>query len=287
MFTFLTDHPRRTAILLTISAAAGFLVAHRSPPAGSQFGGTPMALSTISRYEPWRKKLDLAKAEPKKGTLKQNLPDGSVVTYTLDPELQRKMEVYLASYQVPYAAVVLYELDSREVKVMAGHSTEDARVANHELCLTPWAPAASIYKIITASALLQEGVPKTTSICYHGGSGGLQHHHLVDSAARDTTCHTMSHALAKSINPVLQNSPSDISRASGYFANPKHSDLISPSLSNSQFNQAELTYREGIWSVHGQPPAFGTPKLVRFMAPQLPVWQPPEANSLGHMLYAP
>ena len=64
------------------------------------------------------------------------------------------------------------------------------------------APAASVFKVVTATALLAEGVTPTRSVCYHGGSQRLTMGELVDSR-RDTACASMTGALGFSINAVF------------------------------------------------------------------------------------
>jgi len=153
----------------------------------------------------WRDELDLdlARAAGKDGPMVQKLEGGAEVTYTLDSKLQAKAIKYLQRYEVPYGAMVLYRIDSGDVLVMAGHSQDDPKVDLEQLTLSRWAPAASVFKVVTAAALLDQGVPSNTSVCYHGGHRGLRSHHLRENAAIDTTCHTLKQAIARSINPIM------------------------------------------------------------------------------------
>jgi cell division protein FtsI/penicillin-binding protein 2 len=67
----------------------------------------------------------------------------------------------------------------------------------------PGPPAASVFKIVTASALLDAGVKSSTSVCYGGGMRGLVQADLIDSPKRDRWCATLADALGYSINAVF------------------------------------------------------------------------------------
>jgi cell division protein FtsI/penicillin-binding protein 2 len=78
----------------------------------------------------------------------------------------------------------------------------------HDPCLDATPPAASIFKIVTTAALLEEaGIGPDEAICHRTGAGRsrltLRDVTEETSAPGDgITCTTLSEALAKSINPV-------------------------------------------------------------------------------------
>jgi cell division protein FtsI/penicillin-binding protein 2 len=59
-----------------------------------------------------------------------------------------------------------------------------------------------VFKIITAAALVDAGVPGDTRVCYHGGQSRLGESDLVDSE-RDRLCATLSGAVGGSINAIF------------------------------------------------------------------------------------
>jgi cell division protein FtsI/penicillin-binding protein 2 len=65
------------------------------------------------------------------------------------------------------------------------------------------APAASVFKIVTTSALLRAGVSPSTSVCSHGGKTRMQPGLLLDNAKRDRQCSTLGDALALSQNVAI------------------------------------------------------------------------------------
>jgi len=72
---------------------------------------------------------------------------------------------------VPYGATVLIEPRTGRVLAMAEHSR--AEPSRKGLALAALAPAASVFKIVTAAALLEKGVGVEGETCYHGGKRRL------------------------------------------------------------------------------------------------------------------
>jgi penicillin-binding protein A len=205
MIGFFAKRPAIGVLALVVALAAGGVFAHQSRRRGTV--KTSLSLSR-TRVIPasaidWRPMLNIDRAEPKDGRMVQTLTDGTRVTYTLDAKLQQWAKEYLRSYELPYASMVMLDVKSGKVLVMAGHSAANPKVDTRQLCLTPWAPAASIYKLVTAAALLDRGVSPDASVCFHGGMRGITMRHLVENAKLDTSCKSLSYAIAKSINPIM------------------------------------------------------------------------------------
>ncbi len=119
---------------------------------------------------------------------------------TIVPTLQKELTDLLKLYQTPYAAVVAIEPSTGRVLAMAEHSEADPGLRG--LCTKALYPAASIFKIITASALLEEGVSPDATTCFHGGKRKLTPALLEDSS-KDSRCDTMAMAMASSHNVVF------------------------------------------------------------------------------------
>jgi cell division protein FtsI/penicillin-binding protein 2 len=66
-----------------------------------------------------------------------------------------------------------------------------------------FAPAASIFKIVTAAARLEQGVLPDAEVCYHGGRHRLQPRLLADDPRRDRRCTTLEAAFGRSTNVVF------------------------------------------------------------------------------------
>lgn len=135
------------------------------------------------------------------GALVSDLQDGYTAVLSLDPGLQRAMQDLLARYEVPWGALVAIEPATGRVLAYVSHSSADPDAG--DLVRDASAPAASVFKVITAAALLDAGVGPATSVCYHGGSSRLTMAQLLDDPRRDTLCATLEDAMGSSINAVF------------------------------------------------------------------------------------
>ncbi len=104
---------------------------------------------------------------------------------TRDQELQAQISRLLRDGQTPFSAVVVLEAHSGRILAVAEHST---RGRADGLATRPMAPAASVFKIVTSSALLEQGVDPSERVCFHGGKTRMQQQNLDDDARRDHTC---------------------------------------------------------------------------------------------------
>jgi cell division protein FtsI/penicillin-binding protein 2 len=207
MIGFFAKRPALGLTAFVVVLLAGALIAHRRdrrPGAALSLARAGVLKGRVTGSESgWRGKLDLDQAKLEGKQLVQSLPDGTRISYSLDPRLQRWALDYLRAHEVPYAAMTMVDIERARVLVMAGHAADNPKVNTRELCLTPWAPAASVYKLVTASALLDQGVSPEASVCYHGGMHGLNKRHLVDNAKRDQACNSLADGVAKSVNPIM------------------------------------------------------------------------------------
>jgi cell division protein FtsI/penicillin-binding protein 2 len=122
-------------------------------------------------------------------------------TLTFEPELQKKLEKYLADYRVPWGATVLIEPRTGRVVAMAEHSQKEPEATG--LAMKPIAPAASVFKIVTTAALLEKGIGADDEVCFHGGKHRVSPKLLEDNPRRDHRCLTLSAALGHSANVVF------------------------------------------------------------------------------------
>jgi penicillin-binding protein A len=124
--------------------------------------------------------------------------DGGDEPLTLIPALQNQLNAILKSYQTPYAAVVVIEPATGRVLAMAEHAERDPKMRG--LTTKAVFPAASIFKIVTASALLASGVKPDDTEC----AWGAKRHITEQTIAGDGgVCRSLSTALAKSANSIF------------------------------------------------------------------------------------
>lgn len=129
------------------------------------------------------------------------LSGGRRAELTLDHGLQTRLTAFLARYAVPYAAAVAIDPATGRVLAYVSHSSADAHAG--DLARDASAPAASVFKLVTASALVDVGVSPGTRVCYGGGSHRLVAQDLVDDPRRDRSCVTLQDALGHSVNAVF------------------------------------------------------------------------------------
>lgn len=119
---------------------------------------------------------------------------------TLDADLQRTANRLLKKYQIPDAAIVLSDVKTGRILVWASQSEKGRK----DLCVQATAPAASIFKVVTGSALVEEaGLSPRTKQCYSGGRSRITATDLIDNPARDKACATLSDAMGRSINTIF------------------------------------------------------------------------------------
>src|SRR5262249_36734176 len=135
--------------------------------------------------------IDLTRVELRGDHYVAPMGDGRLAVLTLDPALQRAAERALDAAMAPRGAIVVTDPQGR-VLALAGRRTESpdggkGGVDDRGLALPPWARAASVFKIVTASALLEQGVKPSTRVCYHGGVRSVMQSNLEDDRS-DRAC---------------------------------------------------------------------------------------------------
>jgi cell division protein FtsI/penicillin-binding protein 2 len=131
------------------------------------------------------------------------LADGGRAELTLEPQLQQSTEALLRAFQIPFGAAVVVSVPDGRVLALVGQSAADPRLGPTELALRPWAPAASVFKVISAAALVENGVMGSARTCYHGGVSAVLADNLVDLPAIDRRCDTLAFGLGKSQNAII------------------------------------------------------------------------------------
>lgn len=126
---------------------------------------------------------------------------GKVAKLTIDPQMQHAASTLLRVHRLPKAAVVLVDVESGDVLAYASR-TENGPA--HDVCGEAKAPAASVFKIVTASALVDDAqLGPDTEQCYWGGDHEILPQHLEDNPARDRSCTTLAGAMGHSTNVVF------------------------------------------------------------------------------------
>jgi cell division protein FtsI/penicillin-binding protein 2 len=128
---------------------------------------------------------------------------GALADLTLDPRLQAATERLLRRSQIKYGASVVLSIPDGRVLALAGRSSVDPNAGATELALRPWAPAASVFKLVSAAALVEEaGLSADSRACYHGGVSSVARDNLVDNPRLDR-CASLAYGIGKSQNAIL------------------------------------------------------------------------------------
>jgi peptidoglycan glycosyltransferase len=129
------------------------------------------------------------------------LDHGRTARLTVDPALEATAWEVMASRHIPESSIVLLDPQSGEVLVYASHQEQGPL---RDLPAEARAPAASVFKIITASALVDDaGLGPDTRQCYSGGEERILPSDLIDNPARDRWCVTLGGAMGRSVNAVF------------------------------------------------------------------------------------
>lgn len=145
--------------------------------------------------------LDLTSITITDGSVTAKLPEKRIAHLTVDPVLQKVTDSVMASHHVPEASVVLMDVQTGKILVYASHLEKGPA---RDLAVEATAPAASVFKIVTASALVEQaGATADQRECYSGGEQRLTEKDLVPDPKRDKWCTTLGGAMGRSLNTVF------------------------------------------------------------------------------------
>lgn len=128
------------------------------------------------------------------------------VHYTIESELQHYTEELLQQYRPDYCAVFLMDARSGRVLVMASYEKGAENNPHREDWVRKASfPAASVFKVITATAAVDKaGVEPQHKIYFNGGNYTLYRKNVLsDHITRWTRIVTLKEAFAKSLNTAF------------------------------------------------------------------------------------
>ena len=205
-------------------------------------GVAALALRPTHRGVAWPTSLVTLSPKVDGARLVQPLPEGAHAELTLDPALQPLAEKLLDEADAARGAAVVLSVADGRILALAGRERARRAEGNQpRLALEAWAPAASVFKLVTTAALLDKGVVPETRVCYHGGLHSVEADNLVPNRALDRTCHDLTYGLARSQNAIVARLAAEhldtatltaTARAFGFGAPPTAELPASPSLAN-------------------------------------------------------
>lgn len=125
------------------------------------------------------------------------------LAYTIDETLQKEADRLLKSYKPDYGAIFIMDAMTGEVLAMSSYQRDDETAPNLNLQAT--FPAASVFKVVTATAAVDKaGVTPEHKIRYNGGAYTLYKKNVLsDKVTRWTNVITLKDAFARSINTAF------------------------------------------------------------------------------------
>ncbi|MCL2723147.1 MAG: penicillin-binding transpeptidase domain-containing protein [Polyangiaceae bacterium] len=145
--------------------------------------------------------LNLTRIELGEGGATAPLLGEKTAHLTVDPKLQNTAKALMRMHHVPEAAVVLMDTATGNVLVYASHIEKGPA---RDLCAEATAPAASVFKIVTSAALVENaGLSPDERTCYSGGEQRITERDLIDDPKKDKWCTTLGGAMGRSINTVF------------------------------------------------------------------------------------
>lgn len=174
-----------------------------------------------SKEPPKLEGLDLLRMDLRPQRVLAPLKDGQTAELTLDPAIQRVARAQMQKYRLPEGGVVVMDVKTGKLLAYASYVNEGEAF---DVNVRAGAPAASVFKVITGSALVEKGgLNSESEQCYHGGKSRILPDELVDDARRDKWCATLAIAMGRSLNVVFGRlaqkhlTPEDVAQMGGAF----------------------------------------------------------------------
>ena len=125
--------------------------------------------------------------------------NNNYVFYTIDPQLQEYVTKLVGQAQASHVAVVAMNPRTGEILAIAGKSRSVPDIEYHA-----GFPAASLFKVVTAAAAVEQaGIKPGSMISYRGGTYTLNEWNYIPDPRRDRQSMTVADALGRSCNPVF------------------------------------------------------------------------------------
>jgi penicillin-binding protein A len=174
-----------------------------------------------SKEPPKLEGLDLLRLDLRPQRVMAPLKDGQTAELTLDPAVQRAARAQMSKYRLPEGGVVVMDVKTGKLLAYASYVNEGEAF---DVNARAEAPAASVFKVITGSALVERGgLNSESEQCYHGGKSRILPDELVDDPRRDKWCATLAIAMGRSLNVVFGRlaqkhlTPEDVAQMGGAY----------------------------------------------------------------------
>jgi cell division protein FtsI/penicillin-binding protein 2 len=145
--------------------------------------------------------IDLTKIDDRGGVVTAPAYGDRKAELTLAAKYQRAAVGLLRGGRVPEGAILVSDVSTGKVLVWASYVEEGAF---HDVASEATAPSASVFKLVTGAALVEDaGLSPTTKQCYSGGEHSIRAIDMVEDKKRDRWCATLAQAMGRSLNTVF------------------------------------------------------------------------------------
>jgi len=126
-------------------------------------------------------------------------PNNNYVFYTLDPELQEFVTSVVNRAPANHVAIVAMNPRTGAIMAIAGKSPTVNDIEYHA-----GFPAASLFKVVTAAAAVEEaGIDSNSLVAFRGGTYTLNQWNYLPSPRADRRLMSVGEAMGRSCNPVF------------------------------------------------------------------------------------
>lgn len=142
-------------------------------------------------------------------TLVARTAGGETIHYSIHKDLQQRVHDFMAQYKVPYGVFVAIEPSTGRILAMTSYSAVDPDWSR-DACFNLY-PMASLFKIVTASAALENRrITPDTVVEFRGGAYSENPRYWEANPRGRNNRMDVTHAMGKSINPVYGRIAADI-----------------------------------------------------------------------------
>jgi len=126
-------------------------------------------------------------------------PKNNLVFYTIDPDLQSYVSRIVSDAPANHVAIVAMNPKTGSILAIAGKSVTVPDIEYHA-----GFPAASLFKVVTAAAAVEEaGIDSNSLIAFRGGTYTLNQSNYLPNPRADRRIMSVGEALGRSCNPVF------------------------------------------------------------------------------------
>lgn len=186
-----------TAVALSVGGVAAYLGTSSQTAHARIENGVPTNPNALR--PPALEGIDLARLTIEQDQVTAPAAASRTAILSLDPELQRTVKRLLVYRGVTEGSVIVMDLRSGRLLVYASVNEGAHRDINVEAT----APAASVFKVVTATALVSQGISIDHKECYRGGQSGFSMSDLIFDEQRDKWCATLAGAVGRSLNIIM------------------------------------------------------------------------------------